>query len=262
MPRTGIPPSGHRPAAGPVPGPSGPVGAEEERGPQPPALPPRARPPPRPPAVGLGSAGARWSPSPPGLLFATSGRTAQGTDLRAGEVTQLSELIDAAQRRRSPGRATSWPSCRRGGAADRAGRQPRQRRRGRAERRGRRGPCRGPRAGHRPGVEITLDDAPLGGRRQPAGWCPARRPGHPPVRRPGGRERRLGRGRRRRRDHGPAAHRHQRRPVRGQHPAAAGPHLLPAVRRHGGRRRRRPSVRSWRPRPRWRSSSRPSRPSG
>lgn len=28
-----------------------------------------------------------------GLLFATSGRTAQGTDLRAGEVTQLSELI-------------------------------------------------------------------------------------------------------------------------------------------------------------------------
>jgi uncharacterized protein YlxW (UPF0749 family) len=29
-----------------------------------------------------------------GLLFATSGRTAQGTDLRAGEVTQLSELIE------------------------------------------------------------------------------------------------------------------------------------------------------------------------
>jgi uncharacterized protein YlxW (UPF0749 family) len=29
-----------------------------------------------------------------GLLFATSGRTAQGTDLRAGEVTELSELID------------------------------------------------------------------------------------------------------------------------------------------------------------------------
>ena len=28
-----------------------------------------------------------------GLLFATSGSTAQGTDLRAGEVTQLSELI-------------------------------------------------------------------------------------------------------------------------------------------------------------------------
>ena len=28
-----------------------------------------------------------------GLLFATSGRTAQGTDLRAGEVTELSELI-------------------------------------------------------------------------------------------------------------------------------------------------------------------------
>ena len=29
-----------------------------------------------------------------GLLFATSGRTAQGTDLRAGEVTQLSQLIE------------------------------------------------------------------------------------------------------------------------------------------------------------------------
>jgi uncharacterized protein YlxW (UPF0749 family) len=28
-----------------------------------------------------------------GLLFATSGRTAQGTDLRAGEITKLSELI-------------------------------------------------------------------------------------------------------------------------------------------------------------------------
>jgi uncharacterized protein YlxW (UPF0749 family) len=32
-----------------------------------------------------------------GLLFATSGRTAQGTDLRAGEVTQLSELIEQRQ---------------------------------------------------------------------------------------------------------------------------------------------------------------------
>jgi uncharacterized protein YlxW (UPF0749 family) len=29
-----------------------------------------------------------------GLLFATSGRTAQGTDLRGGEVTELSELIE------------------------------------------------------------------------------------------------------------------------------------------------------------------------
>ena len=34
-----------------------------------------------------------------GLLFATSGRTAQGTDLRAGEVTQLSSLI--AQRNKA-----------------------------------------------------------------------------------------------------------------------------------------------------------------
>jgi uncharacterized protein YlxW (UPF0749 family) len=29
-----------------------------------------------------------------GLLFATSGRTAQGTDLRAGQITELSQLID------------------------------------------------------------------------------------------------------------------------------------------------------------------------
>ncbi|NEK84879.1 DUF881 domain-containing protein [Blastococcus saxobsidens] len=39
-----------------------------------------------------------------GLLFATSGSTAQGTDLRAGEVTQLSELIrerDAAVARQA-----------------------------------------------------------------------------------------------------------------------------------------------------------------
>jgi uncharacterized protein YlxW (UPF0749 family) len=40
-----------------------------------------------------------------GLLFATSGRTAQGTDLRAGEVTQLSELI--AQRETAIARQTS-----------------------------------------------------------------------------------------------------------------------------------------------------------
>jgi len=33
-----------------------------------------------------------------GLLFATSGRTAQGTDLRAGEVTELSELIKERNR--------------------------------------------------------------------------------------------------------------------------------------------------------------------
>ena len=47
-----------------------------------------------------------------GLLFATSGRTAQGTDLRAGEVTELSELIAQRDDRRSPGRTTSSPTCR------------------------------------------------------------------------------------------------------------------------------------------------------
>ena len=58
-----------------------------------------------------------------GLLFATSGRTAQGTDLRAGEVTELSELIEPARTRSSPGRATSWPTSQaQVRAADRAGR--------------------------------------------------------------------------------------------------------------------------------------------
>jgi uncharacterized protein YlxW (UPF0749 family) len=33
-----------------------------------------------------------------GLLFATSGRTASGTDLRAGEITELSELIEERNR--------------------------------------------------------------------------------------------------------------------------------------------------------------------
>jgi uncharacterized protein YlxW (UPF0749 family) len=33
-----------------------------------------------------------------GLLFATSGRTASGTDLRAGEITELSELIEQRNR--------------------------------------------------------------------------------------------------------------------------------------------------------------------
>ena len=33
-----------------------------------------------------------------GLLFATSGRTAQGTDLRAGDVTELSGLISQRDR--------------------------------------------------------------------------------------------------------------------------------------------------------------------
>ena len=47
-----------------------------------------------------------------GLLFATSGRTAQGTDLRAGEVTQLSELIQQRQHRHRAGRASSSPISR------------------------------------------------------------------------------------------------------------------------------------------------------
>ena len=48
-----------------------------------------------------------------GLLFATSGRTAQGTDLRAGNITELSQLIrqrDAAIH----GSRTNSPTCRAG----------------------------------------------------------------------------------------------------------------------------------------------------
>ena len=62
------------------------------------------------PSVLRGRRPSAWSALVPvvalaaGLLFATSGRAAQGTDLRAGEVTELSELIrerDAAVSRQA-----------------------------------------------------------------------------------------------------------------------------------------------------------------
>jgi len=95
-----------------------------------------------------------------GLLFATSGRTAQGTDLRAGEVTELSELIDQrnaditrqeqqlADLQRQVGRLTEQAASRNGAVAD-------------AQQRGDAGALSaGLVALHGAGVVITLDDAP------------------------------------------------------------------------------------------------------
>jgi uncharacterized protein YlxW (UPF0749 family) len=95
-----------------------------------------------------------------GLLFATSGRTAQGTDLRAGDVTELSSLI--AQRERAIARQgqqladlqrqvqqlTDQAASRNGGVAD-------------AQARGDAGALSaGLVALTGQGLEITLDDAP------------------------------------------------------------------------------------------------------
>jgi uncharacterized protein YlxW (UPF0749 family) len=94
-----------------------------------------------------------------GLLFATSGRTAQGTDLRAGEITQLSELIrernhvvaqqaeQAAELQRQVQRLTEQAASRDGAVAV-------------AQTAGNAGALSAaliPLTG--PGVEITLDDA-------------------------------------------------------------------------------------------------------
>jgi uncharacterized protein YlxW (UPF0749 family) len=95
-----------------------------------------------------------------GLLFATSGRTAQGTDLRAGEVTELSSLI--AQRQQANARQeqqladlqkqieqlTDQAAARNGDVAA-------------AEASGDAGALSAALVGLTgPGVEITLDDAP------------------------------------------------------------------------------------------------------
>lgn len=104
-----------------------------------------------------------------GLLFATSGRTAQGTDLRAGEVTELSGLIrerdDAiaaqeqrlAELQRRSELLTEQAAARDGAVAE-------------ARSAGERGV---PAAGLAPvegsGLRITLDDAP----RRPDGTLPA-----------------------------------------------------------------------------------------
>jgi uncharacterized protein YlxW (UPF0749 family) len=97
-----------------------------------------------------------------GLLFATSGRTAQGTDLRAGEVTQLSELIEqrnAVIARQSDQLAELQSEVDRltERAASRDGAVAAARSAGDA---GGRAAALVPVTG--PGVEITLDDAPLG----------------------------------------------------------------------------------------------------
>ncbi len=95
-----------------------------------------------------------------GLLFATSGRTAQGTDLRAGEVTELSALIrerdDAiadqerrlADLQRRSERLTEQAAARDGAVAT-------------AQRAGEQGaPAAGLSAVSGPGMQVTLDDAP------------------------------------------------------------------------------------------------------
>lgn len=95
-----------------------------------------------------------------GLLFATSGRTAQGTDLRAGEVTKLSELIrqrdsaiaaqeqQLADLQRQVQHLTEQAATRNGDVADAQARaQAGATSAGLTQLTG-------------PGVEITLDDAP------------------------------------------------------------------------------------------------------
>jgi uncharacterized protein YlxW (UPF0749 family) len=104
-----------------------------------------------------------------GLLFATSGRTAQGTDLRAGEVTELSGLIrerdDAiaaqeqrlAELQRRSELLTEQAAARDGAVAE-------------ARSAGERGvPAAGLSAVSGSGLEVTLDDAP----RRPDGTLPA-----------------------------------------------------------------------------------------
>ncbi|MFD2092530.1 DUF881 domain-containing protein [Blastococcus deserti] len=95
-----------------------------------------------------------------GLLFATSGRTAQGTDLRAGEVTELSELIDQrnaviadqadqlGELQRQVERLTAQAATRNSDVAAAAG----------AAEAGAMSAALVPLTG--PGVVITLDDAP------------------------------------------------------------------------------------------------------
>jgi uncharacterized protein YlxW (UPF0749 family) len=95
-----------------------------------------------------------------GLLFATSGRTALGTDLRAGEVTELSQLIaqrnavvtrqeqQVAELQAQVQRLTEQAATRNGAVAA-------------AQREGTEGALSAALVGLRgPGVVITLDDAP------------------------------------------------------------------------------------------------------
>jgi uncharacterized protein YlxW (UPF0749 family) len=104
-----------------------------------------------------------------GLLFATSGRTAQGTDLRAGEVTELSALIrerdDAiaaqeqrlAELQRRSELLTEQAAARDGAVAE-------------ARSAGEQGvPAAGLSPVTGPGLQVTLDDAP----RRPDGTLPA-----------------------------------------------------------------------------------------
>jgi len=103
-----------------------------------------------------------------GLLFATSGRTAQGTDLRAGEVTEISALIRErdeaiaaqevrlAELQRRSELLTAQAAARDGAVAE-------------ARAAGERGvPAAGLSAVSGPGLTVVLDDAP----RRPDGTLP------------------------------------------------------------------------------------------
>ena len=97
-----------------------------------------------------------------GLLFATSGQTARGTDLRAGEVTELSAADRASCSAANDGQdAVLGAAAGPGAGADRGrGGQQRRGRRGGRPGRGEQEASAGFTAMSGPGVEITLDDAP------------------------------------------------------------------------------------------------------
>ena len=160
-----------------------------------------------------------------GSLFAVSALNSGGTDLRPGRYTDLAGMVRTESREYDALRDRVAAAHRRGGGADRLGRQ----RRGRAAARpgprprGTRRPGRADRSGcHR----RAQRRAARGRRVQPAGPQPADRApaGHP------GRGQRAVEGRRHRRHHpGPARGQHHRHQVHRQQRAAPGRALLPAL---------------------------------
>ena len=184
-----------------------------------------------------------------GLLFATSAQTAKGTDLRATGRTDLVDVIrnqtfaverqaasvqrlqaevDQLTARSSPGSAAVQQGAQPGRPAGAPGRH---------------------RAGQRPRAQ-GHPRRRQAHRREPAGRLHRRRHRGAPAGRAERGQRAVGRRRRGDDAAGPARDLHQRGPVRRQHPAPAGPGLLPALRHHRGRRRQSACARSWTPTPR------------